>query len=140
MMKAALLAALLGMSLLAMAAELRVYPGATAEDFAAWQRKHPNVNVPHGMHVERYSTPDPLDKVVAFYAKIGREAGQEKRLTLKTGEEIRMRTFILDGTKKDVATSKLFVRIQRPYVDYITPELRGEGVKELTAIEVISRD
>ena len=139
-MKAALLAALLGMSLLAMAAELRVYPGATAEDFAAWQRRHPDVTVPRGMHVKRYSTPDPLDKVIAFYAKIGREAGQEKRLTLKTGEEIRMRTFILDGTKKDVATSKLFVRIQRPYVDFITSEFRAEGVKQLTAIEVISRD
>ena len=140
MKKAVLPAALLGVSLLAMAAEVRVYPGATAEDFAAWQRKHPNVNVPPGMHVERYSTPDPLDKVVAFYAKIGRESGEEKRLKLKTGEEIRMRTFILDGSKKDAATSKLFVRIQRPYVDYISPELRGEGVKQLTAIEVISRD
>jgi hypothetical protein len=81
-----------------------------------------------------------LDKVVAFYAKIGSESGEERRLKLKTGEEIRMRTFILDGSKKDVGTSKLFVRIQRPYVDYITPEFRGEGVKELTAIEVISRD
>ncbi len=140
MKKAALSAALLSVALLAVAAELRDYPGATAEDFAAWQRKHPNVNVPPGMHVKRYSTPDPLDKVVAFYAKIGSESGEERRLKLKTGEEIRMRTFILDGSKKDVGTSKLFVRIQRPYVDYITPEFRGEGVKELTAIEVISRD
>ena len=139
-MKAALSVALLSVALLAVAAEFRVYPGATAEDFTAWRRRHPNVNVPPGTHVERYSTPDPLDDVVAFYAKIGSESGQEKRLRLATGEEIRMRTFVLDGAKKDVRTSKLVVRVQRPYVDYITPEFRGEGVKELTAIEMIARD
>jgi hypothetical protein len=140
MKKVALLAASLSLSSLAAAAEVRVYPGATVEDFAAWRRRHPQVTVAPGMHVKRYSTPDPLDKVVAFYAKIGSESGEEKRLRLQTGEEIRMRTFVLDGTDKDVRTSKLFVRIQRPYVDYITPEFRAEGVQELTAIEVISRD
>ena len=93
-MKAALSVALLSVALLAVAAEFRVYPGATAEDFTAWRRRHPNVNVPPGTHVERYSTPDPLDDVVAFYAKIGSESGQEKRLRLATGEEIRMRTFV----------------------------------------------
>jgi hypothetical protein len=139
MKRAAISAALLGVSLLAVAAEVRIYPGATAEDFEAWRRKHPNVTVPAGMHVKRYTTPDPLDKVVAFYAKIGSESGQERRLRLQTGEEIHMRTFILDA-KEDVQTSKLFVRIQRPYVEYISPEMRGEGVKELTVIEVVSRD
>src|ERR1044072_6264596 len=106
MKRSALFAALLGVSMLAGAAELRDYPGAKAVDFAAWQKKHPEVTIPKGMHVERYTTPDPLDKVIDFYAKLGGEHGGEKKLKLKTGEVIRMRKFILDAAKKDVQTSK----------------------------------
>jgi hypothetical protein len=106
MKRAAIPAALLGVSLLAVAAEVRIYPGATAEDFEAWRRKHPNVTVPAGMHVKRYTTPDPLDKVVAF----GQDRQRVRRaVRLQTGEEIHMRTFILDA-KEDVQTSKLFVK------------------------------
>ena len=131
--------ALLAVSVMGVATEFQVYPGAAAEDFAAWLEQHPDVKAPPGVHVERYTTPDPLDKVVAFYAAKGKEAGPEKVLKLTTGEQVRMRTIILDGAE-DMAVSKLFVRIQRPDFEYITPQLRGEGMKDWTAIEVISRD
>ena len=139
MKKAVLSVGLLALVMTAVAAEFQVYPGAATEDFAAWLEKHPEVKAPPGVHVTRYTTPDPLDKVVAFYAAKGTETDPERVLKLTTGEEIHMRTIILDGAH-DVGTSKLFVRVQRPYFDFITPELRGEGKRDSTAIEIITRD
>lgn len=70
-----------------------------------------------GVEVNVYVTPDPFDKVYEFYKNIGHEyhmAGKRAR-KLPNGQELRDAFIMLDnGT--NIVTSKMWVKIQRPYI------------------------
>lgn len=102
------------------AAEFKVYPGEKldekltkeSEDFAAKAK----VTTKPGIYV----TKDAFEKVVEFYKGAGKEyimpgTQKGKGEKLPSGKELKAAFFIFDG-EKDLGTSKLWAKIQRPYI------------------------
>lgn len=106
------------------AADFKVYPGAKvdeeltkeANDFAAKSAAGSKMAVPKATI---YTTGDAYEKVYSFYKSVGKEyqmpgpSGNKK--TLPSGKELKSSFFIFDGAK-DLLTSKLWGKIQRPYI------------------------
>ena len=67
-----------------------------------------------------YVTGDSFDKVIAFYQQVGEEYKMPyqtpgKVQKLPSGKELKVAFFIFDGAK-DLASSQLWAKIQRPYI------------------------
>ncbi len=138
MKKAALVISLIAivLSCLALAADFKPYPGAKidekatkeANEFAAAAKKS-------GTKATVYTTTDSFQKVASFYNKIAKEiamprasgtSGKPRKSDLFEGD-LWEAYFIFDDAK-DLASSKLWVKVQRPYV--------GEEIRDVTAIVV----
>jgi hypothetical protein len=106
------------------AADFKVYPGAKvdekltkeANDFAAKSVAGSKMAVPKAAI---YTTGEAYEKVYSFYKSVGKEyqmpgvSGTKNRLP--SGKELKSSFFIFDGAK-DLMSSKLFAKIQRPYI------------------------
>ena len=106
------------------AADLKVYPGAKvdekltkeANDFGAKAAAGSKIAVPKATI---YTTGDAYEKVYSFYKGVGKEykmpnvSGTKNKLP--SGKELKSSFFIFDGAK-DLMSSKLYARIQRPYI------------------------
>ncbi len=116
------------------AVEFKVYPGAKIDNEAtkeaneaAQAAKMSNVKA------TIYATTDSFQKVSSFYKGIAKEytmpraSGTSGKPKKYENYDLYEAFFILDGAK-DLASSKLWVKVQRPYV--------GEDVRDLTAIVV----
>jgi len=86
-----------------------------------------------GKQSEVYTTADSYEKVYAFYK------GQYKEFVignggpkLPSGQQIRWAFFILDGAK-DLATSKYWMKVQRPYVGGSD----GKDIREVTITQTV---
>ncbi len=119
---------------ISVAGEFKLYPGAKfdekatkeARDMAA-AAKMTNVKA------SIYTTADSFAKVTSFYQSIAKEYTMP-RASGSTGKPKKYEKydlweayFIFDGAK-DLASSKLWIKIQRPYI--------GEEVRDVTAILV----
>ena len=107
------------------AADFKVYPGAKidekltkeANDFGAQAAASSKMAVPKATI---YTTGDAYEKVYSFYKGVGKEyqmpnvSGTKNKLP--SGKELKYSFFIFDGAK-DIVSSKLWVKIQRPYID-----------------------
>jgi hypothetical protein len=86
-----------------------------------------------GKQSEVYTTSDAFDKVYAFYKGLYNEYtmmhGGPK---LPSGQQIRWAFFILDGGK-DLAKSKYWMKIQRPYVGGTD----GSDIRDITVIQTV---
>jgi hypothetical protein len=106
------------------AADFKVYPGAKvdekltkeANDFAAKSAAGSKMAVPKAAI---YTTGEAYEKVYSFYKGVGKEyqmAGTSgTKNILPSGKELKSSFFIFDGAK-DLMISKLFAKIQRPYI------------------------
>lgn len=106
------------------AADFKVYSGAKidekltkeANDFAAKSAAGSKMAVPKATI---YTTADTYEKVYSFYKGVGKEYQMPnvsgKKNTLPSGKELKYSFFIFDGAK-DLISSKLFAKIQRPYI------------------------
>jgi hypothetical protein len=106
------------------AADFKVYSGAKidekltkeAADFAAKSAAGSKMAVPKATI---YTTGDAYEKVYSFYKGVGKEfqmpnvSGTKNKLP--SGKELKSSFFIFDGAK-DLMSSKLFAKIQRPYI------------------------
>ena len=108
------------------AGDFKVYPGAKLDEQltkeAVQQAAQANVDSKPSIYV----TDDSFDKVYSFYQVIGREyqmpyAKPGKVQRLPSGKELKAAFFIFDGAS-DLAGSKQWIKIQRPYI--------GPGMKE----------
>ena len=108
------------------AEDFKVYPGAKLDEQltkeAVQQAAQANVDSKPSIYV----TDDSFDKVYGFYQGIGKEyqmpyAKPDKVQRLPSGKELKGAFFIFDGAS-DLASSKKWIRIQRPYI--------GPGMKE----------
>lgn len=88
-----------------------------------------------------YVTPDAFEKVAAYYRGMAKEysmPGREAKGSIKlpTGQELKEAYFIFDAAA-DIGTSKLWAKVQRPYIGAIKFEggtVRYEDVRDVTAI------
>jgi len=106
------------------AGDFKVYPGAKvdekltkeANDFGAKAAAGSKMAVPKATI---YTTGDAYEKVYSFYKSVGKEyqmpnvSGTKNKLP--SGKELKYSFFIFDGAK-DLMSSKLYAKIQRPYI------------------------
>ncbi len=124
-------------SLHADGAEFQAYPGAKVDEKATQESREAAAAAKmKNVRTTIYTTPDSFSKVAAFYKRITREYAMP-RASGTTGKPKRYETydlyeayFIFDGAK-DLTSSKLWIKVQRPYI--------GEDVRDVTAIVVTEK-
>jgi hypothetical protein len=129
-----LLLLVLAFSLLVFASEFKLYPGAKIDEKATKEameaaRAAKISNVKSTI----YTVTDSFQKVASFYKGMAKEYSMPRSSgttgTPKKYEKYDLweAYFIFDGGK-DLSSSKLWVKVQRPYI--------GEGIQDVTAIVV----
>lgn len=122
---------------LAVAAEFKVYPGAKIDEQATQQsRETARAAKMTNVQSTIYTTSDSFQKVASFYKGMASEymmpraSGTSGKPKKYEKYDLWEAYFIFDGAK-DLASSKLWVKVQRPYI--------GEDVKDITAIVVTEK-
>jgi hypothetical protein len=125
-----LLAGLLfAFSTLSLAQEFKPYTGAKLDDKAS---REASAAAP-GKQSEVYTTNDSLEKVYAFYKGMYKEFSMRSTgPTLPSGQQVKWYFFILDGGTT-LANSKLWMKIQHPYVGGTD----GTDIRDLTIIQTV---
>lgn len=126
----------------ASAAQFKPYPGATVDSKASKEAADIAKEAGITGKTTIYTTRDSFEKVYAFYKgmakeyKMPREGGPQK---LPSGQELREAYFIFDGAK-DISVSKLWIKIQRPYVGSVEIgkdfQVRYKDIRDVTAVTV----
>jgi hypothetical protein len=131
---------LLSLPAVAFGQEFKRYRGAKIDQAATTDAQRLAATDP-GLDVTVYVTADSFDKVYIFYKSAAREyrmLGKRVR-KLPTGQELRDAFFLLDDSK-DLVNSKMWVKIQRPYIG--AGLARGASpaeVRDVTAIVLSQR-
>src|ERR1700730_19410483 len=95
-----------------LAQDLKLYPGAKPDEKAS---REASAAAP-GKQSEVYTTGDAFEKVAAFYKGLYKEyAMPNASPKLPSGQALKWAFFILDAGK-DLASSKYWMKVQRPYV------------------------
>jgi len=126
------------------AADFKPYPGSKVEEAVTREARQAAAQSPlhpPGLVPTIYLTDAPFEKVAAFYRGLGREykiPGQAGRgpQKLPGGRELMEAYFIFDGAK-DLATSRNWAKVQRPFVGGVkmmgsTPQY--QDIREVTVI------
>ena len=138
-MRARILVVLLAAILLATASGsaqgFKPYPGATKLDKESAEATK---LMPSAGEASVFTTSDSYDKVVAFYKASGKEytlKGMSK-VKLASGQEVQSTFFLFDGGT-NLATSKCWAKVQRPYIGSVTmngPSPEYHDIRDVTAI------
>ncbi len=149
-------------SAIVFAAEFKLYPGAKIDERAT-NREQEDQDLLNMVSIRRsgfadrinvYTTSDSFDKVCAFYKGIGKEVpikgaplGRGEVTKTKSGLTAKETEFTLDGAA-DMVSSKLRVKIQRPYLGEMKEDSPGNAkyldqiydyIRNVTAIIVTER-
>jgi hypothetical protein len=111
------------------AQDFKPYAGSKLDDKAS---REASAAAP-GKQSEVYTTGDSLDKVYAFYKGIYKEFPMRSAgMKLPSGQDVKWFFFIVDsGTT--LANSKLWMKIQRPYVGGAD----GSDIRDTTIIQTV---
>ena len=126
---------LVSLSILAQGQNFKRYQGAR-QDAAATEEARRGASSVGGAEITVFVTPDPFDKVYGYYKSVSREyrvLGSRVR-KLPNGQELRDAFFILDDAK-DLASSKMVVKLQRPFIG--AGLARGSGATETRDVTAI---
>jgi len=121
------------------AAEFVPYPGATLDKPMSAKSAKVARDTGSADDVSVFTTRDPFERVVAFYAKRGAEypaAWAKIVRKLPDGREIKVKVFVLDG-KSDLADSRRWVQVQYPFigdVEMVGTTPRYRDVRDVTVI------
>ena len=112
-------------SVLCLAQDMKVYPGAKHDDKVS---RDATAAAP-GKQVDVYLTRDDFDKVYAFYKGLYKESPMPGA---RQGQKqaMRMTFFLVDGAT-DLASSKYWAKVQHPYLD------PAGKAQDLTVIQTI---
>lgn len=129
-----LLFLVLAFSSLVFTAEFKSYPGAKIDEKATKEANEATQAAKmSNVKATIYTTTDSFQKVASFYNRIAKEytmpraSGTSGKPKKYEKYDLWEAYFIFDGAK-DLASSKLWVKVQRPYI--------GEDVRDVTAIVV----
>jgi len=112
-----------------LAQDFKPYPGAKLDEKGS---REASAAAP-GKQSEVYTTGDAFEKVSAFYKGIYKEyAMPNSSPKLPSGQQLKWAFFILDGGK-DLASSKYWMKVQRPYVGGAD----GQDVRDITVIQTV---
>jgi len=111
-----------------LAQDFKPYAGAKLDDKAS---REASAAVP-GKQSEVYTTGDSFDKVYAFYKGVYKEFSMRGAPKLPNGQSIKWAFFLVDG-EKDLASSKYWMKVQRPYVGGTD----GADVRDITIIQTV---
>ncbi len=118
----------------AAAVELKIYPGAKTDAWAAKAIQSGKEALPPGSESELYVTPDAYEKVYSFYKQNAREIVLHAGPKLPDGRPIQWSFFVLDDAKT-LASSKLWLKIQRPSI----ADAEMKDVRDITSIQVVRK-
>ena len=111
------------------AQDFKPYAGSKLDDKAS---REASAATP-GKQSEVYTTSDPMDKVYAFYKGLYKEFPMRSTgPKLPSGRQVKWAFFIVDGGTT-LANSKLWMKIQRPYVGGAD----GQDVRDITLIQTV---
>jgi hypothetical protein len=117
----------------------KIYPGASKFTPPDTKENREMLKaLPPGTEATIYLTNDSFEKVAAFYKGFAREytmPGMPKGRKLPNGQELKQTYFIFDGAK-DLATSKSWAQVQRPFIGSIGDNLEPRDVRDVTVINV----
>jgi len=111
-----------------LAQEFKPYAGSKIDEKASSEA---TAAVP-GKQSEVYTTGDAFDKVYAFYKALYKEYSMSGSPKLPSGQQIKWAFFIIDGGK-DLASSKYWMKVQRPYVGGAD----GQDIRDITVIQTV---
>ena len=112
-----------------LAQDFKPYTGSKLDDKASQEA---SAAAP-GKQSEVYTTSDAFDKVYAFYKGLYKEyTMRSSGPKLPSGQQIRWAFFIIDGGK-DLSSSKLWMKIQRPYVGGAD----GKDIRDISVIQTV---
>lgn len=119
----------------------KLYPGARLD--RAGTQEAMTANHQPDVDVSVYTTADPFDKVCAHLKKTGKEfkAIGSRARKLPNGQELKDAFFILDNAASP-ADSKLWVKVQRPYLGQYGLARNGGGqdqIRDITALVVTKK-
>lgn len=121
---------LVSTSAFGIAQDLKPFPGSQRDEAAS---REASQAVP-GKQSQVYTTSDSFDKVYAFYKAAYKQdttmpaAGPK----LASGRQVQWAFFIIDGAA-NLATSKYWMKIQRPYVGGAD----GKDIRDVTVIQSV---
>ena len=111
------------------AQEFKPYTGSKIDEKAS---REASAAAP-GKQSEVYTTSDALDKVYTFYKGLYKEFTMRSTgPRLPSGQQVKWYFFILDGGTT-LANSKLWLKIQRPYVG----GAEGQDIRDITIIQTV---
>jgi hypothetical protein len=122
------------LSAVGIGAQFKLYPGAITDAWATNALREARAALPPGTETDLYVTPDSYDKVYAFYKGFAQETPPMPGPKLSNGTQISWSFFLLDNAKS-MATSKLWLKIQRPSV--VDAEMKD--VRDVTSIQVVRK-
>ena len=115
----------------------KTYPGATKYTPPDTEEtREAKKALPPGTVSTSYLTNDSFEKVVAFYKGLGQEytmPGMPKNRKLPSGQELKQTYFIFDGAK-DLAASKSWAQVQRPFIGSFDDKMQPRDVRDVTVI------
>jgi hypothetical protein len=116
-------------NILCLAQDFKPYPGSKLDQKAS---SDASAAAP-GKQSEVYTTDDALDKVYSFYKGLYKEYTMRSTgPKLPSGQQVKWAFFILDGGST-LANSKLWLKIQRPYVG----GAEGQDIRDITIIQTV---
>ncbi len=121
----------------AVAQDFKQYPGSKLDEQAGRQASAPA----KGLQCQVYTTGDGFDKVYTFYKALYKEFPTSfPSQKLPNGQEVKWAFFILDGGK-DLARSKYWMKIQRPYIGTIAEQGRGDfkDIRDASVIQTVRK-
>jgi len=125
---------ILAIVILAQAGDFNAYPGATLDERATSDANDLSRKSGMSSKVTVYTTSDPFERVAAFYKGIGKEyvmPGMSKK-----GPRL---SFFLFDTGKDLATSKLWAKVQRPAMGLYQQDVKENKTRDLTVIMLVDK-
>jgi len=124
----------LALSSFVVAGEFKVYPGAKLDERATNDANELAKQSHMTSKTKVYTTDDAFDKVLSFYKGIGAEYKMPGGST--KGPQF---AFILFDGGKDLSTSKLWAKIQRPAIGLYKEDLREMKSRDVTVIILVEK-
>jgi hypothetical protein len=112
-----------------LAQDFKPYPGAKLDEKSS---REASAAAP-GKQSQVFTTGDAFEKVYSFYKGLYKEYTMSSSSPkLPSGQPLKWAFFILDG-EKDLASSKYWMKIQRPYVGGAD----GQEIRDITVIQTV---